>query len=147
MVATFPRNRAASFGQQKTRMYTEELNTLSTYSLSPDVLTALLTLIGHGYQIAIVSSDWNARTILRNLWIFRIFDAIIDGSMIQKGKPDPEVYLSAAVALPLSPVLRTATDSAEPGILTAKAGGFCAVATSDTRGHFPAQRDLLDVIP
>lgn len=61
------------------------------------------TLRQRGYLLAIGSSSKNTQQILKQLGLGDFFDAIADGTMITKSKPDPEVFLLAASMLGVSP--------------------------------------------
>ncbi|MFY7911957.1 MAG: beta-phosphoglucomutase [Emticicia sp.] len=54
-------------------------------------------------KIALGSVSKNAKMILEGVGLINDFDAIIDGTKISKGKPDPEVFLKGAAELGLSP--------------------------------------------
>ena len=43
-------------------------------------------------KIAIASASKNTRTILERLGLEKKFDVIIDGTMIDKAKPNPEIF-------------------------------------------------------
>lgn len=64
------------------------------------------------------------------------FDAIVTGSDVERGKPDPEIYLLAAERLGVNPVSCLAIEDAPAGIEAAHAAGMeCwAVRTEYTRG-------------
>ena len=53
-------------------------------------------------KIALGSVSKNAKMILEGVGLINEFDAIIDGTKISKGKPDPEVFLKGAAELGLS---------------------------------------------
>ena len=67
--------------------------------LSKEVRSTLYTLRQRGYLLAIGSSSKNTRQILRQLGLGEFFDAVADGTMITRSKPDPEVFLLAASML------------------------------------------------
>lgn len=116
---------------QKNLLYIRMLDNLDQNSLLPGVLPTLLYLKGYGYPLAVGSSSKNARTILCKLGICHIFDCIIDGTMLEKSKPDPEVFLRAARGLSMKPERCAVIEDAHAGIQAAKRGGFYAIATGD----------------
>lgn len=52
-------------------------------------------------KISLGSVSKNSKMILEKVGLLNQFDAIIDGTNISKGKPDPEVFLKGAIALGL----------------------------------------------
>lgn len=49
---------------------------------------------------------------------------IIDGSMVEHGKPDPEIFLRAAALIGVDPADTLVLEDSKAGILAAQAGGF-----------------------
>jgi beta-phosphoglucomutase len=64
--------------------------------------------------------------------LFDLFDTIVAGDSIEKGKPDPEPYLKAANNLKIEPTNCLVVENAPYGIKAAKAAGMAcfAIATS-----------------
>lgn len=54
-------------------------------------------------KVALISSSKNCRQILKKGKIGNLFDAVISGNDIRKGKPAPDIFLSAAKKLGLHP--------------------------------------------
>lgn len=65
------------------------------------------------------------------------FDAFINGDMVERKKPDPEIYLTAAQALGLPPSECVVVEDAVEGIKAAKAAGMRCIAITNS---FPAER-------
>lgn len=65
------------------------------------------------------------------------FDAFINGDMVERKKPDPEIYLTAAQALGLPPSECVVVEDAVEGIKAAKAAGMRCIAVTNS---FPAER-------
>ena len=87
---------------EKNDLYVKSLATLSLASLDLDVLFTLKTLKNENIALAIASSSKNAKTILENAGIIDFFSVIVDGTLISKAKPDPEIFLLAAERLNVS---------------------------------------------
>ena len=96
----------------------------------------LHTLRQRGYLLAIGSSSKNTQQILKQLGLGDFFDAVADGTMITKSKPDPEVFLLAASMLGVSPENAIVIEDAESGVRAAKAGRFRAIGIR-TDGNDP----------
>lgn len=90
----------------------------------------------HGRFLAIGSSSKNTRQILNQIGLSDFFDAVADGTMITKSKPDPEVFLLAASMLGASPENAIVIENAESGVRAAKAGRFRAIGIR-TEGNDP----------
>ncbi|HIZ20511.1 MAG TPA: beta-phosphoglucomutase [Firmicutes bacterium] len=121
------------FAQEKNRRYGELLESLTPADVLPDVLETLEELHLRGLALAIGSSSRNTQNILRRIGLNTAFDAVADGTMIARSKPDPEVFLLAASLLKLPPEQCLVVEDAESGIQAAKAGGFLAVAIGTAR--------------
>lgn len=68
---------------------------------------------------------------------FASFDAVVDGSMIARKKPDPDIFLAAAERLRLEPGLCLVVEDAVAGVAAAKAAGARCLALTTS---FPAER-------
>ena len=69
-----------------------------------------------GIKMGIASSSSNANTVIDALGIRSFFDCIVDVRKIKKGKPDPEIFLTAADQLKVKPYACVAIEDGEAGI-------------------------------
>ena len=69
--------------------------------------------------------------ILERTNIGHYFEAISDGNIISKAKPDPEVFLTAATLLGVEPQACLVFEDAEAGVEAAIAGGMSVVGVGD----------------
>ena len=81
---------------RKNDLFNEQIDRLDQESILPGALETVIALKNKGVKTAVASSSENATGILRQLRIDHWFDVVVDGTQIEKGKPDPEVYLTAA---------------------------------------------------
>ncbi len=121
------------FAEEKNRRYVELLESLTPADILPEVPETLEELRLRGIAMAVGSSSRNTQNILRRIGLSDTFDAVADGSMIVRSKPDPEVFLLAASLLGLEPAECLVVEDAQSGILAAKAGGFAAAAVGPAR--------------
>ncbi len=121
------------FADEKNRRYGELLESLTPADIQPDVLRTLEELRLRGILLAIGSSSRNTQNILRRIELDTAFDAVADGTMIVRSKPDPEVFLLAASLLKLLPEECLVVEDAESGIQAAKAGGCLTAAVGPAR--------------
>ena len=69
--------------------------------------------------------------MLERTGILDLFDAIVDGTMVSKAKPDPEVFLKAAELLGLDPAQCCVYEDAPAGVKAAKAAGMRVIGVGD----------------
>lgn len=87
---------------QKNENYLSYLVDMDESELLPGILTILKYLKENNQKIALGSASKNARPILEKTGILHYFDAIVDGNDVSNAKPDPEVFLQAAILLGIS---------------------------------------------
>ncbi|MEM9820792.1 MAG: HAD-IA family hydrolase, partial [Bacteroidota bacterium] len=73
----------------------------------------------------------NAVRVLQQMGISCYFETIVDGTSVEKGKPDPEVFLKGAKELDLAPAHCIVFEDAERGVEAALRGGFWVVGVGD----------------
>ncbi|MBQ8011993.1 MAG: HAD family phosphatase [Oscillospiraceae bacterium] len=86
-----------------------------------------------GRKIAVATATDRERTdaSLTQAGVHGCFDAFVCGDMVQKGKPDPEIYLTACRELGLAPEECMALEDSPNGIRSAYAAGCMAVMVPD----------------
>lgn len=134
--ADFSDEQKEALATEKNEIYKSYLSSLTPGDLAKEVRMTLHTLRQRGYLLAIGSSSKNTQQILKQLGLGDFFDAIADGTMITKSKPDPEVFLLAASMLGVSPENAIVIEDAESGVRAAKAGRFRAIGIR-TEGNDP----------
>lgn len=136
---------------EKNEMYKSFLSELKPSDLDDAVKHTLITLKNRGYKMAIGSSSRNAKYILENIGLLGFFDAISDGTNIEKSKPDPEVFLKAASWLKLEPKECAVVEDAVAGLIAAKTGGMVSIGIGDAKDSSNADysietfKDLLSI--
>lgn len=124
-------NQKIKWAEEKNESYVESLKTLDKTALLEGTLDYLNVLHNQGVKISLGSASKNAPLILSQTAIQHRFDAVIDGNCVSKAKPDPEVFLTAAKALNLSPSDCAVFEDSLAGIQAAKKGGMLAVGVGD----------------
>lgn len=86
-----------------------------------------------GIRCAIGSASKNCGLVLERTGLAGLFDAVSDGTVVTRAKPDPEVFLRAAEMLGVAPADCVVFEDAQAGIDAAKAGGMrcCAIGKPD----------------
>ena len=119
------------YANWKNELYINLLSQMSPNDVSDEVKETLTILRKRGIRLAIGSSSKNAKYILQKLEMKEYFDAISDGTNIEKSKPDPEVFLKAADFLGLSPEDCLVVEDAVSGVDAARAGGMKTAVVGD----------------
>ena len=132
----FTREQKLALAEEKNALYREYLAHLTPADAEPLAQETLTELRRRGIKLAVASSSRNAPLIIEKLGFTTLLDAVIDGSMISRSKPDPEVFLKAAAALALPSARCAVVEDAQSGIEAARRGGFLAIA------YTPAPRRL-----
>ncbi len=81
-----------------------------------------------GLRMAVATSSRRAiaEEYLINANVYKFFDVLVCGDEVEKGKPHPEIFLSAAQKLNLEPAQCFMFEDSENGIRSAHdAGGIC----------------------
>lgn len=81
-----------------------------------------------GIKLAAASSSKNAVRIFKKINLFGILDVNVSGADFDKGKPDPEIFLTAASRLGLKPEECVVFEDAAAGVEAALRGGFYCIA-------------------
>lgn len=87
----------------------------------------------HGVKLAVATATPRERALycLRKIGARDYFDAVICGDMIESGKPDPDIYLTAARELGLPPEQCAALEDSPNGIRAAHSAGCQAIMIPD----------------
>ena len=116
-----------ALASKKNNWYREYILQMEPDEIFPGVIEYLNAVKGHGMKTAIGSASKNAMTILEQLGIVDYFDSIIDGNKAKKAKPDPEVFVKAAIELGIAPQNCVVFEDAKAGVEAAKNGGMYCV--------------------
>lgn len=80
-----------------------------------------------GLRTAIGSASKNTPTILERTGLAPLFDTVVDGNVTSAAKPDPEVFLRAALALDLAPAQCVVFEDSASGVEAARRAGMRVV--------------------
>jgi beta-phosphoglucomutase len=108
-------------------LYLQHISRLKKEELFPDAREFIENAHAEGYGIALGSASKNSRLILERLKITDLFDVVVDGTVVSKAKPDPEVFLEGARRLELLCPQCLVFEDAAAGIEAAHAAGMMAV--------------------
>lgn len=128
---TYSEEEKAILLERKNNRYKELLVNLSPSDILEGVVEVLNYLKENNIKIAIGSSSKNTSLILEKINLTHKFDAIADGTMISKSKPDPEVFLLAANKLNVDASKCLVVEDAVAGVEAALAGNMKVAAVGD----------------
>jgi beta-phosphoglucomutase len=129
---TFSQIEKHDLAERKNRYYVELLQNLAPADALPGARDLLEELKRRGLLLAVGSSSRNTPLIMQKVDLCRYFDAVADGNDITRSKPDPEVFLLAAVRLGLDPGYCVVVEDAEAGVAAAKAAGMRCIGVGDS---------------
>jgi HAD superfamily hydrolase (TIGR01509 family) len=126
--------RIRAYGQQKDRIYEETSRDLKTISGTEEFLGALESA-DIPMAVATSASFLRARDTLAALGILPRFTALVTGSDVVNGKPDPEIFVRAAERLDQDPHELLVVEDAASGVKAAKSAGMkcLGIATGGRR--------------
>ncbi len=117
----------AAFAKQKNDQYVKYIKVMERDEILPGVEPFLKDLRRQGYKIALGSVSKNAPIILQRLQITPLFDTVIDGNVVTRAKPDPEVFLAGARVLGIAPENCVVFEDAIAGVQAAHNAGMQCV--------------------
>ncbi len=145
-------DRVAAYGQRKQDILVRLIGA-GDFHAYPDALRFVIATKDAGLLIADASSSKNAALFLGKirldtfaqqhdisspslrpgLTLLEYFDADVSGRDFAHGKPDPEIFLTAAHELGVEPRYAMVLEDASAGVEAAKAGGMAAIGIA--RAH------------
>jgi beta-phosphoglucomutase len=116
---------------KKNERYRAFISTMDRNNLLEGAEAYLRETRTRGILTALGSASRNARTIIEKTRIRDFFDVVVDGTMISRSKPDPEVFLKAAELLRVPPRRCVVFEDASAGIEAARSVGMATVGIGD----------------
>ncbi len=138
--------RVEAYAERKQTMVIELIEA-GEFTAYPDALRFIIAVKDAGIRVAAASSSKNAGLFLRKirldtfaeehginsqfirpgLSLLECFDADVSGRDFAKGKPDPEMFLTAAEELAIPTEQNFVIEDADAGVQAAKAGNMAAL--------------------
>lgn len=125
--------------EEKTRLAAEKnarylalVAGMTASEVLPGVAPFLRELRGRGVKVALGSASKNAGVVLDRCGLRSLFDAVADGTLVTKAKPDPEVFLRGAELAGEAPARCVVFEDAAAGIEAAARAGMRSVGVGDS---------------
>ena len=119
--------------REKRKALVEECLNREGLSLKPGALELLQSLRRRRITTAIATATDMERTerYLKTVGLYEYFDKLISATMVEKGKPSPDIYLYACEQLNLPPDRCMAVEDSPNGVLSAYRAGCKVIMVPD----------------
>ena len=117
----------------KNKWYLDYISRMMPDEIFPGSLEFISELKNAGIKVAIGSASRNTPLILERLGIRKLFDAVADGNIVRKAKPDPEVFITASKMLGVSPEDCIVFEDAVAGVEAALNAGMRCVGIGSAK--------------
>jgi beta-phosphoglucomutase len=111
----------------KNRWYVEYISKMTPEEILPGTLDFINELRSNKIKIALGSASKNTPMILERVGMKQYFEAVADGNIVHKAKPDPEVFLKAAEMTGTEPARCVVFEDAVAGVEAALRAGMTCV--------------------
>ncbi|MGV3547145.1 MAG: beta-phosphoglucomutase [Pedobacter sp.] len=112
---------------EKNEWYVAMISKMTPAEVLPGTVDFLTAIKKAGYKIALGSASKNSALILERTQIPHFFEEIVDGNLVSKSKPDPEVFFKGATLLGMQPSECVVFEDAVAGVEAAKRAGMKAI--------------------
>jgi beta-phosphoglucomutase len=136
-----PENVKQLLSDLKNKWYVDYIKRITPDEILPGVLKFLEEVKNSKLYMALASASKNARLLLDRIGLTGLFDCIVDGTVITRAKPDPEVFLKCAEELDVEPQGCVVFEDAIAGIEAAFTGKMYAVGIGDK--HILYKADII----
>jgi beta-phosphoglucomutase len=128
------------YARLKNEWYVEYISRMTPDEILPGSLEFIEELRKAGIRVGLGSASRNTPMILERVGMTKLFDAVADGNVVHKAKPDPEVFITAARMLYTDPKNCIVFEDAVAGVEAALSAGMkCVGIGSETvlgKAHF-----------
>lgn len=124
----------------KNKWYTDFISRMTPDEILPGSLDFIKELRKANIRVAIGSASKNTPLILKRVGIFELFDAVADGNIVSKAKPDPDVFIKAAEMVNVKPGKCVVFEDAVAGVQAALNAGMMCIGVGSpkilTKAHY-----------
>ncbi len=118
-------------GELKNSYYKELLKTITPDNILPGIAVFLDELKENKVKTALASASRNAGEVISRLGLESSFNVIMNAAAVERGKPDPEIFVTAAEQLGVPEEYCAGIEDAAAGIEAIKAAGIFSVGIGD----------------
>lgn len=120
-----------TLANRKNEYYLEMIQRLDEEEILPGIEEFLEFLKKEGKKVALGSASKSGGMILEKLNLRFYFDAIVDGNLVSKAKPDSEVFVKAAQLLGLCNEECVVIEDSKAGVIAAKSCGMRCIGIGE----------------
>ena len=124
----------------KNKWYTDFISKMTPDEILPGSLDFIKELRKANIRVAIGSASKNTPLILKRVGILELFDAVADGNIVSKAKPDPDVFIKAAEMVNVKPGKCVVFEDAVAGVQAALNAGMMCIGVGSpkilTKAHY-----------
>jgi beta-phosphoglucomutase family hydrolase len=130
-----PADRVREMGEEKEAVYRKLIAPRLESALVPGIRSLLEQAPVASKGVASNAEPRNVNFVLEQAGLARHFAAVLDGYQVERGKPDPEIYLKCAQQLAIEPARCLVFEDSQTGINAAVAAGMTVVAVNTHRAN------------
>jgi alpha,alpha-trehalose phosphorylase len=124
---TFTAEEKQRLANLKNEYYKEFIGRITPEDILPGIADFIKELQSAGIKIALASASRNALEVIERLNLKDSFDVIVNPASLEKGKPDPEIFITAAESLNENIRNCAGIEDAASGITALNTAGFYSV--------------------
>ena len=133
-------SRKLEYATLKNNWYIDYISKMTPDEILPGCLAFIKELRDANIRVAIGSASKNTPMILKRVGIQELFDAVADGNIVSKAKPDPEVFVKAAEMVGVKPGKCVVFEDAVAGVQAALNAGMMCIGVGSpkilTEAHY-----------
>ena len=133
---------------RKAREHVDAIAATVGLELKPDIVTLLQWIRRQGLKAAVASSTRSdiVERYLEGAGIRDYFSGIVGGEMVEKSKPEPDIFLKAAQLCGLKPEQAVVLEDSENGIRAAVAAGIPVICVPDLKMPEDEVRKMVNIM-
>jgi beta-phosphoglucomutase len=117
----------------KNKWYTDFISKMTPDEILPGSLDFIKELRKANIRVAIGSASKNTPLILKRVGILELFDAVADGNIVSKAKPDPDIFIKAAEMVNVKPGKCVVFEDAVAGVQAALNAGMMCIGVGSPK--------------
>ena len=130
-ITGYSQEQKEELADRKNQYYLTMIENPDQSEILPGIPEFLDKIRNAGYKAALGSASKSGGMILRKLGLESKFDVIVDGNLVEKPKPDPEVFVKGAQLLNIPCEECIVVEDAKAGVEAAHAGHMKCIGIGD----------------